>query len=71
MRRSYSLKPETRDLFNYHIASIYIEFQRNQIKEIIYSLLPACKEPDMDSGIPFKADAVIANPPAYGLLSFG
>ncbi|KAK4408203.1 Sterol 3-beta-glucosyltransferase UGT80A2 [Sesamum angolense] len=36
------------------------------MKEIIYSLLPACKEPDIDSGIPFKADAIIANPPAYG-----
>ncbi|KAB2636516.1 sterol 3-beta-glucosyltransferase UGT80A2 [Pyrus ussuriensis x Pyrus communis] len=43
-----------------------IPIQRNQLKEIIYSLLPACKEADMDSGIPFKADAIIANPPAYG-----
>ncbi|XP_028789176.1 sterol 3-beta-glucosyltransferase UGT80A2-like isoform X2 [Neltuma alba] len=43
-----------------------IRIQRKQIKNIIYSLLPACKEPDMDSGIPFKADAIIANPPAYG-----
>ncbi|KAK8479355.1 hypothetical protein V6N11_000985 [Hibiscus sabdariffa] len=43
-----------------------IPIQRNQIKEIIYSLLPACKDPDPDSGISFKADAIIANPPAYG-----
>ncbi|XP_022844125.1 sterol 3-beta-glucosyltransferase UGT80A2-like isoform X3 [Olea europaea var. sylvestris] len=43
-----------------------IPVQRSQMKEIIYSLLPACKEPDLDSGIPFKADAIIANPPAYG-----
>ncbi|XP_071725007.1 sterol 3-beta-glucosyltransferase UGT80A2-like [Rutidosis leptorrhynchoides] len=43
-----------------------IPVQRNQIKEIINSLHPACEEPDMDSGIPFKADAIIANPPAYG-----
>ncbi|KAJ6851427.1 sterol 3-beta-glucosyltransferase UGT80A2 [Iris pallida] len=43
-----------------------IPVQRKQIKEIIFSLLPACKDPDMDSGIPFKADAIIANPPAYG-----
>ncbi|XP_042017582.1 sterol 3-beta-glucosyltransferase UGT80A2-like [Salvia splendens] len=43
-----------------------IPVQRNQMKEIIFSLLPACKEPDLDSGIPFKADAIIANPPAYG-----
>uniref|UniRef100_A0A7N0U942 Uncharacterized protein n=2 Tax=Kalanchoe fedtschenkoi TaxID=63787 RepID=A0A7N0U942_KALFE len=26
----------------------------------------ACREPDLDSGVPFKADAIIANPPAYG-----
>lgn len=43
-----------------------IPIQRNQMKEIIYSLLPACKEPDPDTGIPFKLDAIIANPPAYG-----
>ncbi|XP_059297917.1 sterol 3-beta-glucosyltransferase UGT80A2-like [Lycium ferocissimum] len=43
-----------------------IPTQRNQLKDIIYSLLPACKEPDMDTGVPFKADAIIANPPAYG-----
>lgn len=43
-----------------------IPVQRNQLKDIIYSLLPACKEPDMDTGIPFKVDAIIANPPAYG-----
>lgn len=43
-----------------------IPTQRNQIKDIIYSLLPACKEPDIDSGIPFRADAIIANPPVYG-----
>jgi sterol 3beta-glucosyltransferase len=47
-----------------------VSIQRNQIKEIIYSLLPACKEPDIDSGIPFKADAIIANPPAYGKTSY-
>lgn len=46
-----------------------IPVQRNQMKEIIYSLLPACKEPDMDTGVPFKADAIIANPPAYGKIS--
>ncbi|CAK8575045.1 unnamed protein product [Lathyrus sativus] len=43
-----------------------IPTQRNQMKEIINSLLPACKEPDIDSGVPFKAEAIIANPPAYG-----
>ncbi|KAF3322181.1 sterol 3-beta-glucosyltransferase UGT80A2 isoform X2 [Carex littledalei] len=43
-----------------------ISLQRKQIKDIVFSLLPACKEPDMDSRIPFKADAIIANPPCYG-----
>ncbi|KAF3601440.1 hypothetical protein F2Q69_00039050 [Brassica cretica] len=43
-----------------------ILIQRKQKKDIIYSLLPACQEPDPDSGISFKADAIIANPPAYG-----
>ncbi|TQD72286.1 hypothetical protein C1H46_042190 [Malus baccata] len=45
-----------------------IPIQRSQLKDIIYSLFSACKEPDMDSGIPFKADAIIANPPAYEAL---
>nr|TKW03071.1 hypothetical protein SEVIR_7G038400v2 [Setaria viridis] len=43
-----------------------IAIQRKQIKEIIFSLLPACKDADPDTGIPFKVDAIIANPPAYG-----
>ncbi|XP_062084233.1 sterol 3-beta-glucosyltransferase UGT80A2-like [Humulus lupulus] len=43
-----------------------IPIQRNQMKEIIFSLLPACKEDDPKTKIPFKADAIIANPPAYG-----
>ncbi|KAL9998548.1 putative sterol 3-beta-glucosyltransferase [Helianthus debilis subsp. tardiflorus] len=43
-----------------------IPVQRSQIKDIINSLLPACKEPDLDTGIPFRAQAIIANPPAYG-----
>ncbi|XP_071738119.1 sterol 3-beta-glucosyltransferase UGT80A2-like isoform X1 [Rutidosis leptorrhynchoides] len=43
-----------------------IPVQRSQMKDIIYSLLPACKEPDLDTGIPFRAEAIIANPPAYG-----
>lgn len=43
-----------------------ISIQRKQLKEVIDSLLPACIEPDLDSGAPFKAEAIIANPPAYG-----
>ncbi|KAF8775213.1 hypothetical protein HU200_004613 [Digitaria exilis] len=42
--------------------------QRKQLKEIIFSVLPACTEPDLDTGIPFRAQAIIANPPAYGHL---
>nr|AZQ26942.1 UGT80A25 [Avena strigosa] len=43
-----------------------IPIQRKQMREIIFSLLPACKDPDPDTGIPFKVDAIISNPPAYG-----
>ena len=45
-----------------------IQIQRRQIKEIIYSLLPACIDHDPDSKVAFKVDAIIANPPAYGNL---
>lgn len=44
-----------------------IPVQREQIKSIVYSLLAACTQPDLDSGIPFEAQAIIANPPAYGM----
>lgn len=43
-----------------------ISIQRKQLKAIIESLLPACTEPNMESGVPFRAQAIIANPPAYG-----
>ncbi|XP_022894288.1 sterol 3-beta-glucosyltransferase UGT80B1-like isoform X2 [Olea europaea var. sylvestris] len=43
-----------------------ISVQRKQIKAIIESLLPACTEPDAENGEPFRAQAIIANPPAYG-----
>lgn len=43
-----------------------ISVQRKQLKEIIFSVLPACTEPDLDTGLPFRAQAIIANPPALG-----
>ncbi|ONK71017.1 uncharacterized protein A4U43_C04F3860 [Asparagus officinalis] len=43
-----------------------ISMQLKQLKEIIFSLLPACTAPDLETGAPFKAQAIIANPPAYG-----
>ncbi|CAA0831630.1 Sterol 3-beta-glucosyltransferase UGT80B1 [Striga hermonthica] len=43
-----------------------ISVQRKQIKAIIESLLPACTEPDPITGELFRAQAIIANPPAYG-----
>ncbi|XP_044475534.1 sterol 3-beta-glucosyltransferase UGT80B1-like isoform X2 [Mangifera indica] len=43
-----------------------ISVQRKQLKAIIESLLPACTEPDMETGAPFRAQSIIANPPAYG-----
>ncbi|XP_078440819.1 sterol 3-beta-glucosyltransferase UGT80B1-like [Wolffia australiana] len=39
---------------------------KKQMKAIIHSLLPACTEPDPDTGAQFKAQAIIANAPAYG-----
>lgn len=45
-----------------------ISVQRKQLKEIIFSVLPACTEPDLDTGTPFRAQAIIANPPALGHL---
>lgn len=47
-------------------APTEIAIQRKQLKEIIFSLLPACTEPDLDTETPFRAQAIIANPPAYG-----
>jgi len=49
-------------------APTEIYAQRKQLKEIIFSVLPACTEPDLDTGTPFRAQAIIANPPAYGHL---
>ncbi|KNA15791.1 hypothetical protein SOVF_094980 isoform A [Spinacia oleracea] len=43
-----------------------ISIQRKQLKAIIESLLPACTEPDVETSVPFRAQAIIANPPAYG-----
>ncbi|CAI7891201.1 unnamed protein product [Closterium sp. NIES-53] len=41
--------------------------QRRQLKSIIFSTWPACTQPDLASnGAPFRADAIIANPPVYG-----
>ena len=43
-----------------------ISIQRKQLKAIIDSLLPACTAPDLETGIPFRAQAIIANPTACG-----
>ncbi|KAL4301898.1 hypothetical protein GQ457_10G015110 [Hibiscus cannabinus] len=43
-----------------------IPVQRQQMKEIIFSLLDACRANDPDSDVKFDVDAIIANPPAYG-----
>ena len=41
--------------------------QREQVKEILYSSWGACVLPDPEHpDKPFIADAIIANPPAYG-----
>jgi len=43
-----------------------IHIQRNQIKDIINSLLPACHSRYPEANATFRAEAIIANPPAYG-----
>ncbi|XP_038992589.1 sterol 3-beta-glucosyltransferase UGT80A2-like isoform X2 [Hibiscus syriacus] len=43
-----------------------IPVQRQQMKEIIFSLLDACRANDPESNVKFDVDAIIANPPAYG-----
>lgn len=43
-----------------------IPVQRSQIRDIVDSLLPACLDADPISKVSFKAEAIIANPPAYG-----
>lgn len=40
--------------------------QRKHLKAIIESVFPACTEPDIETGEPFRAQAIISNPPAYG-----
>ncbi|XP_047977488.1 sterol 3-beta-glucosyltransferase UGT80B1-like isoform X2 [Salvia hispanica] len=40
--------------------------QRKQLRNVIESLLPACTQPDPVSTEPFRAEAIIANPPAFG-----
>ncbi|KAE8676854.1 Sterol 3-beta-glucosyltransferase UGT80A2 [Hibiscus syriacus] len=48
--------------FKLSITQLHMKNVRVKLKIDRY----ACKDPDPDSGIPFKADAIIANPPAYG-----
>lgn len=43
-----------------------ISMQRKQLKAIIHSVLPACTSPDLETGAPFRSQAIIANPPAFG-----
>ena len=43
-----------------------ISTQKKQLRAIMNSLLPACTKPDGPSGPVFSADAIIANPPAFG-----
>lgn len=37
-----------------------------QSKAIVESVLPACTEPNPVTGDPFRAQAIISNPGAYG-----
>ncbi|CAO2834082.1 unnamed protein product [Amaranthus hypochondriacus] len=48
------------------LASGELTIQRKQFQAIMDSILPACTEPDIKTGAQFRAQAIIANPPAYG-----
>uniref|UniRef100_A0A803LHZ6 Uncharacterized protein n=1 Tax=Chenopodium quinoa TaxID=63459 RepID=A0A803LHZ6_CHEQI len=50
------------------LAKGELTIQRKQLEAIMESILPACTEPDIKTGAPFRAQAIIANPPAYGQL---
>ena len=44
-----------------------VVLQRKQLRAIIRSIWPACTEADRKAGgQPFRADAIIANPPVMG-----
>ncbi|XP_047983300.1 sterol 3-beta-glucosyltransferase UGT80B1-like isoform X2 [Salvia hispanica] len=43
-----------------------IAIQLKQLKAVMESLLQACTQPDPITGDSFRAQAIIANPPAYG-----
>ncbi|CAI5983950.1 unnamed protein product [Closterium sp. NIES-64] len=48
-------------------SSAEVVQQWQQLESIIFSTWPACTHPDLASnGTPFRADAIIANPPVYG-----
>ncbi|XP_038885378.1 sterol 3-beta-glucosyltransferase UGT80B1 [Benincasa hispida] len=70
----YPLAGDSRDLAEYMTRNKgfipsgpgEISVQRKHLKVIIESTLPACTEPDLETGMPFRAQAIIANAPAYG-----
>lgn len=70
----YPLGGDSRDLAEYMARNKgfipsgpgEISVQRKHLKTIIESTLPACIEPDLETGMPFRAQAIIANAPAYG-----
>ncbi|KAL9245084.1 hypothetical protein vseg_018778 [Gypsophila vaccaria] len=45
-----------------------LSIQRKHFHAIMDATLPACTEPDIKTGEPFRAQAIIANPPAFGQI---
>ncbi|XP_074280293.1 sterol 3-beta-glucosyltransferase UGT80B1-like isoform X2 [Silene latifolia] len=43
-----------------------LALQRKHFHAIMGAVLPACTEPDIKTGAPFRAQAIMANPPAFG-----
>ncbi|XP_022133743.1 sterol 3-beta-glucosyltransferase UGT80B1 isoform X1 [Momordica charantia] len=70
----YPLGGDSRDLAEYMTRNKgfipsgpgEISLGRKHLNVVIESILPACTEPDLETGTPFMAQAIIANPPAYG-----
>lgn len=42
-----------------------IKLKRKMVSEMLDGCWKSCIEPDLKTGVPFTADAIIANPPSF------
>ncbi|KAN0060455.1 hypothetical protein ACQY0O_007785 [Thecaphora frezii] len=45
-----------------------IKANRHELDELLNGAFSSCREPHPDTGLPFIADAIIANPPSFGSI---